>query len=163
MPLRPAQSGMPRTRFGQVRTIDAPRHVPQDCYLPPMVRPEGLVLITDSCFSQLAGESPVRVSVGAPGSRPQPWDESLMVTAGRQKPLEREQARGPQHHVNPAASSEEQCESRAAHVTAKAMGDANTTDRASPLAGVWGAARAHSALGNRRDPSVQPVGQRPGV
>ena len=59
--------------------------------------------------------------------------------------------------MNPAASSEEQCGSRAEHVTAKAMSDAETTDSASGPAGVRGASRAHSSLGNRRDPSAQPA------
>ena len=44
-----------------------------------MVRPERRVL--------LAGESPVRVSAGAPGSRPQPKAEMSPVTAGRQKSI----------------------------------------------------------------------------
>jgi RNA-directed DNA polymerase len=59
--------------------------------------------------------------------------------------------------VNPAASSEEQCRSRAEHVTAKATSGAETTDGAPGPAGVRGAARAHSSLGNRRDPSAQPA------
>lgn len=59
--------------------------------------------------------------------------------------------------MNPAASTEEQCGSRAGHVTAKATSGAKITDGASGPAGVWGAARAHSWLGNRRDPSAQPA------
>src|SRR6266545_2301955 len=66
------------------------------------------------------GVSPVQVSTGALGSRPQSAVERWSDRAGRREPLRREQERGPQHHVNPAASSEEQWESRAAHVTAKA-------------------------------------------
>ena len=128
-----------------------------------MVRPEESALIAESCYSELTGVSPVRVSVGAPGSRPRLSHREVSGQAGRQEPLRREQARGPQHHVNPAASTERQCESRAAHVTAKAMSDAITTDGALGLAGVEGAARVHSALWNRRDPSVRPVKQRPGV
>jgi group II intron reverse transcriptase/maturase len=37
------------------------------------------------------------------------------------------------------------------------MSGAGTTDGAPGSAGVWGAARAHSSLGNRRDPSAQPT------
>jgi len=44
-----------------------------------MVRPERRVLLT--------GESPVRVSARAPGSRPQPKGEILPARAGRQEPL----------------------------------------------------------------------------
>ena len=123
-----------------------------------MSRPEGPRV--GSCSNGLTGESPVRVSVGAPGSRPQPVVERRQATAGRRKPLWREQECGPQHQVNPAASSEEQCGSRAEHVTAKATSGAETTDGAPGPAGVRGAARAHSSLGNRRDPSAQPASGR---
>ncbi len=44
-----------------------------------MVRPERRDL--------LAGESPVRVSAGAPGSRPQAGGEILTGQAGRRKPV----------------------------------------------------------------------------
>ena len=64
-----------------------------------MVRPESWI--------RPAGESPVRVSAGAPGSRPRPAERSA-GRAGCREPLRREQARGPQHEVNPAASSESQ-------------------------------------------------------
>src|SRR6266850_5222942 len=76
-----------------------------------------------------AGESPAPVSNGAPGSRAQPG-EILQAAAGRQKPLRREQERRPQHEVNPAASSHLQSESRAAHVTAKAMSASSRSGKA---------------------------------
>jgi len=44
-----------------------------------------------------------------------------VTRAGRQEPLWRERESGPQHQVNPVASTYSQRESRAAHVTAKAM------------------------------------------
>ncbi len=50
-----------------------------------MVCPERSVL--------LAGAKPVRVSAGAPGSRPQPKAEMPPATAGRQKPLKEKGAR----------------------------------------------------------------------
>ena len=50
-----------------------------------MVRPERRVL--------LAGARPVRVSAGAPGSRPQPKAEMPPARAGRQKPLQQTGAR----------------------------------------------------------------------
>ena len=60
-----------------------------------MVRPERRVL--------LASESLVRVSAGAPGSRPQPKAEMPPATAGRQKPLKEKGAR------KRAAISSERC------------------------------------------------------
>jgi retron-type reverse transcriptase len=105
-----------------------------------------------------AGASPVPVSVGAPGSRPQARGEIPVSRAGRREPLRREQERGPQHEVNPAASKEKQCESRADHVAAKAMLGAPGSGqiRASSLAGVGGAARVQGEERNTRDPSALP-------
>ena len=72
-----------------------------------------------------AGESPVRVIAGEPGSRPPPETERSTGEARCQKPsaakaVRGEQQRGPQHQVKPAASSEKQSERRAEHFTAKA-------------------------------------------
>jgi len=50
-----------------------------------MVRPERRVVLAD--------ERSVRVSAGAPGSRPQPGGEILTARAGRQKPLKETGAR----------------------------------------------------------------------
>jgi hypothetical protein len=109
-------------------------------------------------WTEPAGESPARVSVGAPGSRPQSGSESSPDRAGRQEPLRREQERGPQHHVNPAASSDSQRESRAAHVTAKATSGARDSGRSAPgPPGVGGTARAQGPVRNKRDPSLQPT------
>ena len=60
-----------------------------------MVRPERRVV--------LAGARPVRVSAGAPGSRPQPKAEMPPARAGRQKPLKETGAR------ERAAISSERC------------------------------------------------------
>ena len=86
-----------------------------------------------------------------------------MAQAGCQEPPRREPARGPQHQVKPAASTDLQPESRAVHVPVKATsaasqsGDAHAAD----LGGVGGAARVHGAERNTRDPSAQPgSGQR---
>ena len=63
-----------------------------------------------ACCACPAGESPVPVSVGAPGSRPQAEQADLAARAGCRKPVEQlelfggEPARGPQHEVKPAAS-----------------------------------------------------------
>ena len=106
-----------------------------------------------------AGASPARTGTGPSASRPPARREIDVAEAGRQEPLRREQERGPQHHVKPAASTEEQCGSRAQHVRVKATlaerkSGAATT--ASP-AGVWGAARAQGSMRNRRDPSALPA------
>lgn len=103
-----------------------------------------------------AGESPVRVSAGAPGSRPQAEGESLPAQAGCRKPLRRKQGRGPQHEVNPGASKEKQWEGRAGHVAAKATSEGPVPERPSNLPGVWGVARGQGAMRNRRGPSGQP-------
>jgi len=109
-----------------------------------------------SCIEP-AGGGPAQVSTGTPGSRPQTQTERSVVRAGRQEPLWREQARGPQHEVNPAASSDAQRESRAAHVTAKATSAAHPSGNgAVGLPGVEGTARAQGSMRNRRDPSAPP-------
>ena len=90
-----------------------------------------------------AGASPVPVSAEAPGSRPQVPREISDAQAGYRKPVKRrepfsgKQARGPQHQVKPAASTEKQSGSRAAHFTAKATSDALVSERVSDLGGVW--------------------------
>src|SRR5579883_3006506 len=118
---------------------------------------------TSRCASP-AGESPVPVSVGAPGSRPRAGGEIRPSQAGcrepvrRQQPRSGEQERGPQHEVKPAASSHLQGESRAAHVTAKATSRAPGSGqiRARGLSGVEGAARVQGEERNTRDPSALP-------
>ena len=103
-----------------------------------------------------AGASPVPVSAGAPGSRPQAEGENPPSQAGCQKPLGREQERGPQHEVKPAASTQSQWGSRAAHVTAKATPGARKTGSAASPSRVWGAARVQGEARNTGDPSAQP-------
>jgi len=105
-----------------------------------------------------AGASPVSVSAGAPSSRPQASGEIPVARAGCRKPLRREPARGPQHKVKPAASTDLQSESRAAHSPAKAMSAASESGEvhAAGLGGVWGAARVQGDERNTRGPSAQP-------
>ena len=112
--------------------------------------------------SSPAGASPVSVSAGAPSSRPQASGEIPVARAGCQEPLRREPARGPQHQVKPAASSDLQPESRAGHVAAKAMSAVCVSgEDAAGLGGVWGAARVHGEERNTRGPSARPgSGQR---
>ena len=106
-----------------------------------------------------AGASPASVSPGAPSSRPQAYGESHAAQAGRQEPLRRKPARGPQHHVKPAASTHSQSESRAGHVAVKATSRAPQSGgvRARGLGGVWGVARVQGTGRNTRGPSA-PLG-----
>jgi len=104
-----------------------------------------------------AGASPVSVSAGAPSSRPQASAERPVAQAGCQEPLRRKPARGPQHHVKPAASTDLQPESRAGHVTAKATSAVSQSgDHAAGLGGVRGVARVHGDERNTRGPSARP-------
>ena len=121
-----------------------------------------------ACCATPTGESPVPVGVGAPGSRPQAAEGDFHARAGRQKPVRRqlprsgEQARGPQHEVKPAASTEEQSGGRAAHVTAKATPAAPVPKRAVGSGGVWGAARVQGGVRNTRNPSAPPSSRQGG-
>ena len=123
--------------------------------------PEGSGTTVARCASP-AGGSPVPVGVGAPGSRPQASEGDLRTRAGRRKPVKRleprsgERARGPQHEVNPAASTDEQSGSRAAHVAAKAISTVRDPKRAVGPGGVGGAARVQGGVRNTRGPSAQP-------
>jgi RNA-directed DNA polymerase len=109
----------------------------------------------------LAGESPVRVSVGALGSRlPTNAKETSFVEAQRQKPGSTgKRARGPQpSEVNVAASSEYQPkgarESRAGHAAAKATNSESDPNMESlVLPGVEAAARVYRSSRNRRGPT----------
>ena len=81
-----------------------------------------------------------------------------MARAGCHKPLRREPARGPQHQVKPAASSDLQPESRAGHVAAKATSATPQSGgaRVAGLGGVEGAARVQGEERNTRGPSAPP-------
>ena len=76
--------------------------------------------------------------------------------AGRRKGLRTEQARGPQHEVKLAASTQRQSGSRAAHVTAKATSTAQVPKRVAGPGGVRSAARVQGEVRNSGDPSARP-------
>ena len=124
--------------------------------------------LSDASCASLAGESPVPVGAEAPDSRPRAASESSTSRAGyrksvkRLKPFSGEQARGPQHEVKPAASTEKQSGSRAAHFTAKATPNAQVSERALGLGGVQGAARVQGEVRNTRDPSALPSSRQGG-
>ena len=121
-------------------------------------REEGDRLPSTSCCSSPAGVSPASVSAGAPSSRPQASIERSVAQAGCHKPLRRKPARGPQHQVKPAASTDSPSESRAGHVAVKATSAASQSGdaHAAGLGGVWGAARVQGDERNTRDPSARP-------
>jgi hypothetical protein len=135
-------------------------------YPPAMVRrdaDEGRAVGPGSvCRASATGESPVPVSIGAPGSRSQVPGEIPEARAGRQKPPRREQERGPQHEVKTAASTEKQSGSRAAHVTAKATPCERAPKLSSGPGGVEVAARAQGEARNARGPSAPPSSGRGG-
>jgi hypothetical protein len=115
-----------------------------------------------ACCASLAGASPVPVSIGAPGSRPQVVKGDLRTQAGYQKPGKwREprsggRTRGPQHQVKPAASTDLQPAGRADHFTAKATLPAREPKLVGDCGGVEGAARVSGEVWNTRDPSAWP-------
>ena len=119
-------------------------------------------MVISRCID-LAGESPVRVSAGAPGSRPRVGEEILPSQAGCQRPtLCGEQSHGPQRVVNAEqASSNYQpkgaWECRADHVTAKAMHTTQEPERVVGLPGVLAAARGERSMRNRRGPPRPPT------
>ena len=117
---------------------------------------------TVACCIVPTGASPVPVSAGAPGSRPQVPGEIPAARAGRRKPLRREQGRGPQRQVKPTASAEKQSGSRAAHVTAKATSRTLEPERARGPGGVRGAARDQGTMRNTRGPSAPPSSRQGG-
>jgi RNA-directed DNA polymerase len=124
--------------------------------------------LANACCALLAGGSPAPVSAEAPDSRSQARGEIRVSRAGRRKPAKRrescngERAHGPQHEVKPAASTELQTESRAAHVTAKATSIALVSERVFDLGGVLGAARVQRGVRNTRGPSLLLMSQRGG-
>ena len=128
-----------------------------------MVRHEGRqsgFLVGQPCCAHPAGVSPAPVGVGAPGSRPQAGGEIPLARAGCQEPLRREQPRGPQHEVKPAAPKEKQSGGRAGHVAAKAMFSGLVPKRPGGPGGVRGVARVEGCVRNVRGPSLQPLSRR---
>src|SRR5438046_797826 len=118
-----------------------------------------------SRYTEPVGANPTQTSTGTSGSRPPGRREISAAEAGRRKPLRREQVCGPQHHVKPAASTDEQCGSRAEHAAAKAT-SAKGKSGVPPVAGsagVRGAARTQGSVWNRRDPSAWPTSGQSGA
>src|SRR5438477_1421778 len=121
-----------------------------------------------ACCASPAGESPAPVSAEAPDSGPQVSEGDLRARAGHRKPVPRrlprdgKRARGPQHEVKLAASTEEQSGSRADHVAAKATSAARGSERAVDSGGVLRAARVQGEVRNTRAPSALPSSRQGG-
>lgn len=119
-----------------------------------------------ACCTIPAGESPASVGAGAPSSRLQASGGDPVARAECRKPMRRrepcsgEQVRGPQHEVTPAASTDGQSGSRAAHVTAKATFSAGVPEPALGPGGVGGAARGQGIVRNTRGSSSRPRSRR---
>jgi len=114
-----------------------------------MLRPES--------WTEPAGVSPVRVGIGAPGSRPRSRGEIRGAERGVESLFGGNKRVGRSIEANPAASSKKQWGSRAVHVTVKAMSvRPGSGVSLAGSSGVEGAARTHGLVRNRRDPSVWP-------
>jgi hypothetical protein len=117
-----------------------------------MVRPE-------SC-TKSAGESPDRVSAGAPGSRHRVGVE-ISQSERCVKSLARGSGEAGRNKVNISASSNYQPkgvrESRAGHSTAKDTNSILKPDCVLGLPGVWMAACFEGTVRNRRGPTRQPA------
>ncbi len=114
-----------------------------------MVRPERRDVLT--------GESPVRVSAGAPGSRLQAGGEIRPYEAECRKPLkERGASQRAATKVNAVASSYFQpkgvSEGRAAHVTVKATDNILHPDGMLDLCGVWSGCTLGKSMAEQERP-----------
>lgn len=115
-------------------------------------------MLCPASWIRLAGESPFPVGTGAPGSRPRFVVERRRAKRGVKSLFGGSKCAGRSVKRTLQPSSQVQRESRAAHVTAKAMsGEPGSGVSSSGLSGVREAARAHSWVGNRRGPSAPPA------
>jgi len=141
-----------------------PRPAPEDRWLVRdslgrMVRPERRVL--------LAGGSPVRVSAGAPGSRPQPKAEMPPARAGRQKSIQwraRKRVATSSERCSHVIVSAERClkgPSQSCH------GEGNRQqpgpERLLDLSGVWGGGTFPEKSAEQERPSPRGPKYREGV
>ena len=93
-----------------------------------------------------------------PVAGPSPREETQRPSGASRASSRREQEYGPQHQVNPTASSDLKWRSRADHVTVKAKSDAYKSETASATgsSGVGGVARIQGGVRDAGDPSEQP-------
>jgi len=130
-------------------------HVPEGVADRPAPEHYAWHMLRPASWSRPAGESPVRVSTGAPDSRPRFVGEIRRAERGVESLFGGSNTAGRSVQANFAASSKPQRESRAAHVTAKAMSEGPRSGvRLAGLSGVRKMARGEGLGWNRRDPSV---------
>lgn len=114
----------------------------------------------ESCTDP-AGESPVRVIAGEPGSRHQRVGETRRAERCVESLVDGGSEAAGRNRVNATASSDPQPkgvrERRAGHVAAKAMHSVLVPERTLGLPGVRAAARCEGAVRNTRDPRRQPT------
>jgi group II intron reverse transcriptase/maturase len=109
------------------------------------------------CCASPAGESPVPVSVGAPGGRSPEPRETSDAEARRREPSDGRQGRGPQHEMKLAASKDLQRDSRVDHLATEATSPTNRSEMIfEDLSGVERAARVHGEARNTGDPAARP-------
>ena len=103
-------------------------------------------------------EDPSGQASERPVAGPSQRVETQRPSGASRASLGREQERGPQHKVKPAASTYSQRGSRADHFTAEAMSVARVSESASATgpSGVWGAARVQGIMRDAGDPTGQP-------
>src|SRR5439155_26701266 len=134
--------------------------------------PSGACVYTLRCMLRLAswirpaGGSPVRVGVGAPGSRPRSRGEILAAERGVESLFGGSKRAGCDRSLVKATTREP---SRSCHGEGHVRRvELRSRRRVSPgygkgLSGVREVARAHGLVGNKGDPSGQPRQQRPPV
>ena len=93
-----------------------------------------------------------------PVAGPSPREETQRPSGASRASSRREQEHGPQHQVNPTASSDLKWGSRADHFTAEAKSATRNSESASGAgsSGVWGVARLQGGVRDAGDPSEQP-------
>jgi hypothetical protein len=115
-----------------------------------------------ACCTGPTAESRFAAGVAAPGGRRQAAEGGLgaraecQAPARRREPRNRAQARGLQHAVKPAASTDLQRAGRAAHATAKPTPLAQEPKRAAGCGEVCGAARVPGPLQHVTGPCARP-------
>jgi hypothetical protein len=114
----------------------------------------GGLMLRPGSWTRPAGESPVRVSTRAPGSRPRSGGESPQAERGVKSLYGGSKNAGRSRKASPAASSNKQWGSRAAHATVKATSGGSKRDCDQPgSSGVRGAARVQG-LGTEQERPV---------
>ena len=130
-----------------------------------MVRPDRAAGIGGSCCIELAGESPVAASAGAPRSRPRAWEEILPPEWGVKSPrsvvwpVGGEQVRRPsiKRTLQPRDINTRKDGKAEPLMPRRRQQTASRTGAMQDARGVWRRACGDSWMRNRRDPSRLPT------